>query len=126
MKTKIRDEFPITIPSLVEQSGYHPELVKKLMPAADHWSGTTPRWRAIRQLPGWCSVLILPLREKMPVVKAMAELAPADLPSVIVWLSDMETANQILQSYVRNYWSIKVGGERDWIRNKAKELGGGY
>lgn len=121
---KITEEYPLTVPRLCQDSGYHPELVKKLMPAADHHSGTTPRWLSSRQLPDWRAAVILPPREKMPVVKAMAEILPADLPNVIVWLGDMETAITIRQDYVKAFWTTRAGGEREWIRNRAKELGG--
>ena len=123
---KITEEFPLTVPRLCEQSGYHPELVKKLMPAADHHSGTTPRWKAVRQLPTWRAVLLLPIREKMPEVKAMADIQPADLPTVIVWLDSMETAVKIRQDYVKEFWSIKAGTEAAWSKAHALQLGGGY
>lgn len=121
----ITQDFPLTAPKLAGASGYHPALIRHLMPKADHNSGTTPRWSKGHKLPDWRMALILPRHEKEPKIKPLCDVAPADI-DVLAWLPTQETARQVLREYMQAYWTITKGHERTWIAERAKALGGGY
>lgn len=121
---KVRETFPVTVPSLSRDSGYHPELVKHLMPPPDHYSGTTPRWKADRSMPSYGVAVLLPAGEKEPAVKELWEITPSDIPNVAAWLGTLEMGKAIMKAYLQNYWSIPTGQERRWIEQQVTQMGG--
>lgn len=121
---KITEEYPITVPSLAASTGWHPALIRLLMPKADHWSGTTPRWRYERTLPTWRAACIMAPREKMPTIKAVADLLPGDLEAVIGWLDSVEAGHDLRRTFAKEYWQIQAGRERDWVKARIVHLGG--
>lgn len=121
---KIKEEFPLTVPKLVEASGYHASLVKKLMPAADKWSGTTPRWRAGRILPKFGAALLMAELDKAPRVEEISRITPSDLASVIAWMPSVESAQAVKLDYARNYWETPARRQTQWVIERAQTMGG--
>jgi hypothetical protein len=94
------------------------------MPAADRWSGTTPRWRAGRILPKFGAALLMGNFDKMPRVESIGSLTPPDLPQVIAWMPIVESAQAVVADYVRNYWGIPASNQHRWATELAQEMGG--
>lgn len=121
---KIKEEFPLTVPKLSASSGYHVALVKKLMPAADKWSGTTPRWRAGRILPKFGAALLLPSSSVAPAVKLAADILPADVSNVVRVFDSRDAASAVCREFMAAFWSIPARGVRAWLVECSDRSGG--
>lgn len=100
---KIREEFPITMPRMIEANPTLPAcLLRKLMPSPAHWSGQTPRWRTAPAFPAISCTLKLEGNE--PVLKAAAETACSH-PGP--FFADEAQAVAVQKEFVRNFFSIQ-------------------
>lgn len=119
VKTKITEEFPVTMPRLLAVNPTLPAwLVRKFMTSPDHWSGTTPRWRSTPLFPVIRCAMKLSGNE--PVLRELNEVGVNYSGQ---FFSTVEAAVSAQKESVRNFFSLR-GTTKDALITIAKKHGG--
>lgn len=117
---KITEEFPLTVPQLSVAHRLNPAVLLALMPAPHHLSGRTPRWRRVTAPAAWTHVISMPHGSREPKIVKARDLSRGDARDVVCWCSTEASAHSLMSSYMLNFWSIKSGDERVWLKARQE------
>ena len=122
---KITEQFPLTMPVIAANNpGLPLWLIRKLLPAPHHWSGTTPRWAEITTLPNVTHAVTFKSETREPLVEGVYTLGESNASKVCGFFIDEKAAKAAQREFIVNFWPHPTFRLRESLAEICRKHGG--